>query len=142
MPESLWPFGLFVLLTIGTFGGMLLSSWVLGERRPREGALPYESGLASTGAAHVRNAPHFYLIALLFVVFDVEGAFLFAWAVVVRETGWPGFLEVSFFVAVLLASLVWLWRIGALDWGSKVRKIRHPPPTRRIVAAPPPTPER
>lgn len=135
---SLWPLGLFVLVTVGTFGGMLGSSWLLGERRPRDGAVPYESGMASTGSANVRFSPHFYLMAMLFVIVDVEGAFLFAWAVAVRETGWSGFFEAAFFVGVLLISLVWLWRVGALDWGSTTRRIRHPPPTAPIIAHLPP----
>ena len=137
--QAVWPLGLFTLLTLGTFAAMLVASWLLGERRPRADAVPYESGILPTGTTHLRWAPHFYLMGMLFVVFDVEAAFLFGWAVAVRETGWAGFVEASVFVGVLLVSLVWLWRVGALDWGSTTRRIRHPGPTRKIVMAPPAT---
>lgn len=138
--SSLWQLGLFTLVTLGTFAGMLVASWLLGERRARPHAVPYESGILPTGGARIRYAPHFYLMGMLFVVFDVEAAFLFAWAVAIRETGWAGFAEATVFVGVLLASLVWLWRVGALDWSSTTRRVRHPAPTRPIVAAPPARP--
>lgn len=137
---AVWPIALFVLATVGTFAAMLLSSWLIGERRERAQAIPYESGMAPTGEGSVRFSPHFYLVGMLFVIFDAEAVFLFAWAVVVREVGWPGFFGASFFVAVLLASLVWLWRVGALDWGSVVRRVRHPPPTAPLAVAAPAKP--
>lgn len=135
--QAIWALGLFALVTLATFGAMLLASWLAGERRPRAGEQPYESGILPTPGAGLRYAPHFYLVGMLFVVFDVEAAFLFAWAVAVREAGWVGLVEASVFVAVLAVSLVWLWRVGALDWGPSARKVRHPPPTRAVVAAPP-----
>jgi NADH-quinone oxidoreductase subunit A len=134
---AVWPLALFALVTVGTFAAMLLASWLLGERRAHAGAVPYESGIQPTSRTGIRSAPHFYLMGMLFVVFDVEAAFLFAWAVAVREAGWAGLVEVVVFVGVLLVSLVWLARVGALDWGSTTRQVRHPPPTRKIVAAPP-----
>ena len=135
--QALWALGWFALVTVGTFGAMLVASWLLGERRPRADEQPYESGILPTPSATLRFAPHFYLVGMLFVVFDVEAAFLFAWAVAVRESGWTGFAEALVFVAVLAISLLWLWRVGALDWGHTVRRVRHPIPTRPIVAAAP-----
>jgi NADH-quinone oxidoreductase subunit A len=126
--QAIWPLASFVLLTVGTFASMLAASAVLGERRSRAGAQPYESGMVPTGDARVRFAPQFYVVGLLFVLFDVEAAFLYPWAVAVRRAGWSGFAEAAVFVGVLLASLVWLVRVGALSWGGRERKIRHQPP--------------
>ncbi len=131
--ESLWPLALYAALILGTFGSMLLASWLVGERHSEVAtAEPYESGVAPTGGLRPRQVPRFYVMGALFVVFDAEAAFLITWAVAVRETGWAGFLEVLFFSGVLLASLLWLWRVGALDWGSTTRRIRHAPPTRLV----------
>ncbi len=98
---------------------MLGLSYVLGQRHhDRSTDFPYESGIVSEGSARVRLSFKFYLVAMFFVIFDLEAIFIFAWAVAVRETGWPGYIEVSIFIAVLLAALAYLWRVGALDWGS------------------------
>ncbi|MDA8090399.1 MAG: NADH-quinone oxidoreductase subunit A [Nitrospiraceae bacterium] len=94
-------------------------SYVLGQRhRERETAQPYESGIISTGTARVRFDVKFYLIAMFFVVFDLESLFIFSWAVAVRESGWAGYVEALIFIGVLMAALVYLWRLGALDWAS------------------------
>ncbi len=99
---------------------MLVFSYVLGQRhRDRAKEEPYESGVSATGTARVRFDIKFYLIAMFFVIFDLEAVFIFAWAVSVRETGWPGYLEMLVFVAVLAAGLAYLWRLGALEWGNK-----------------------
>ncbi|MBI2400820.1 MAG: NADH-quinone oxidoreductase subunit A, partial [Deltaproteobacteria bacterium] len=98
---------------------MLIFSWLLGERqRQRTTAEPYESGIMPTGSARLRFDMKFYIVAMLFVIFDMEAAFIYAWAVAVRELGWAGFVEAAIFVLVLLAALVYLWRMGALDWGT------------------------
>ena len=65
---------------------------------------------------------HFYLPAILFIIFDLEVVFLFAWAVAVREAGWIGFIEISVFIFILIAALFYLWRIGALDWRTLTQK--------------------
>jgi NADH-quinone oxidoreductase subunit A len=104
--------------------GMLSLSYVLGERhRQRTTGKPYESGMPPTGSARLRFDVKFYLVATFFVVFDLEAVFLFAWAVAARELGWAGYIEVTVFIGVLLAALVYLWRTGALDWGSRPRKL-------------------
>lgn len=97
---------------------MLISSYLLGERaRRREGRQePYESGIRPTGSAWIRFDVKYYLIAMFFVIFDVETVFVYAWAVSLKTAGWPGFAEMSVFVGVLLAALAYLWRMGALDW--------------------------
>lgn len=115
----LWPLivysGLAVLVT-----ATMLASYVLGQRHeePATGR-PYESGIVSEGSARVRLSARFYLVAVFFVVFDLEAVFLFAWAVVAREVGWAGYLEVVIFIGVLMAALVYLWRLGALDWATE-----------------------
>ncbi|MSR12018.1 MAG: NADH-quinone oxidoreductase subunit A [Gammaproteobacteria bacterium] len=102
---------------------MLGLSYFLGQKvsRPNKD-LPFESGIVSVGSAQFRISVQFYLPAILFIIFDLEVVFLFAWAVAVRETGWPGFIEISFFVSILLVALFYLWRIGALDWRTQTQK--------------------
>ena len=75
----------------------------------------------STGSARMRFPAHFYLIAMFFVIFDLEVVFLFAWAIAAPELGWLGYAEILVFVGVLLAAWVYLWRVGALDWGTSAR---------------------
>ncbi len=114
----LWPLAVYFLVVLILAGGMLGVSFVLGQRhRQRATGVPYESGMAPTGSARVRLLAEFYLLALLFVVFDLESVFIFAWAISVRELGWSGYLGVLIFVLTLAAALAYLWRMGALDWG-------------------------
>ena len=75
-----------------------------------------ESGIVSEGSVHVRLSVKFYLVAMFFVVFDLEAVFIFLWAVAGRELGWAGYTEVLIFIGVLTATLAYLWRTGALDW--------------------------
>ena len=82
---------------------------------------PFESGIVPVGSAPLRLSAQFYLTAMIFVIFDVEAAFLFAWAVACREAGWAGFIEALVFVGILLAALVYLWRLGGLDWAPRGR---------------------
>ena len=86
--------------------------------------LPYESGVAGQPFPPGGFPIEFYRMAVFFVVFDVEAVFIFAWAVSVREAGWAGFAEMMIFIGVLVAALVYLWRLGALDWRAGSRKGR------------------
>jgi NADH-quinone oxidoreductase subunit A len=105
---------------------MLGLSYVLGERhKGRATGEPYESGIAPTGSARLRFDVKFYRVATFFVVFDLEAVFLFAWAVAARELGWPGYIEMVIFVGILVAALIYLWRVGALGWGSRPRAARE-----------------
>jgi len=98
---------------------MLGLSYLLGQHHnERATGSPYESGILSEGSARVRFSAKFYLVAMFFVIFDLEAVFIFAWAVAVKETGWIGYAEVFVFIAVLLVTLGYLWRVGALDWGT------------------------
>jgi NADH-quinone oxidoreductase subunit A len=117
---ALWPLAVYVGAVLLLVSGMIGMSYVLGERH-REPATgdPYESGILSTGTAQVRLSVQFYLVAMFFVIFDLEAVFLFAWAVAAREAGWPGYLEVGVFVVVLAAALTYIWKAGGLDWGPR-----------------------
>ena len=115
---NLWPLAVYVAIVGMLVIAMLSLSFVLGQRHTdRATGSPYESGILSEGSARVRFSAKFYLVAMFFVIFDLEAVFLFAWAVAVRETGWTGYAEALLFIMVLLATLIYLWRVGALDWG-------------------------
>ncbi len=102
---------------------MIGLSYFLGERHSgRATGEPYESGLVPTGTAWMRFDVKYCLIAMFFVIFDLESIFIFAWAVAVRETGWSGYLAVAIFIGILMAALFYLWRTGALEWGSLKQK--------------------
>jgi NADH-quinone oxidoreductase subunit A len=118
-----WSFAIF-LLGVGALCLLMLglSSLLGGRDWGRAKNDPFESGVVSSGGARLRFSAKFYLVAMFFVIFDVEALFLFAWAVSVRESGWPGFIEVTIFIAVLLVGLVYLWRLGALDWSPEQRR--------------------
>src|SRR6476469_6098116 len=95
-------------------------SYIIGERhRSKATDEPFESGIVPVGLARLRLSAKFYLVAVFFVIFDVEAVFLFGWAVAFRELGWPGYIEAVIFIAILAATLSYLWRLGALDWGPK-----------------------
>lgn len=116
---NLWPLALWLLIVALLMGAVLAVSALLGPRhRARRRDLPYESGIAATVQPALRFPVHFYLIALAFLVFDLEAAFLFAWAVSARDTGWLGYGEALVFVVILFAGLAYLWAKGAFEWGA------------------------
>jgi len=118
----LWPLVVFFVIVLIIPVGMLMLSYVLGQRHNEHATgSPYESGILSEGSANVRFSVKFYLIAMFFVIFDLEAVFIFSWAVSVREAGWAGYFEMLVFIGILVAALVYLWRLGALDWGPKGR---------------------
>jgi NADH-quinone oxidoreductase subunit A len=120
---ALWPLAVYSAAVIVLVVGMLVLSYLLGQRhQERATGEPYESGIVSTGSARLRFSAKFYLIAMLFVIFDLEAVFIFAWAVAVRELGWAGYLGALVFIGVLVAALIYEWRVGALDWGGGRRK--------------------
>jgi len=120
-----WSFAIYLLAVAGLSALMLGVSYVLGGRDwGRAKNEPFESGVVSLGSARLRLSAKFYLVAMFFVIFDVEALFLYAWAVSVRESGWAGLIEVGIFIVVLLVGLVYLWRLGALDWAPEGRRRR------------------
>jgi NADH-quinone oxidoreductase subunit A len=114
---TMWTLVAYFGFVIFLVGAVLIGSYLLGPRHsePATGD-PYEGGIVSEGSARVRVSVKYYMIAMFFVVFDLEAVFLFAWAGAVRELGWAGYWEVVAFVGVLLATLIYLAKIGALDW--------------------------
>ena len=114
---GLLSFALFVAIVAGLLALLLFLTGWLGERRPDpEKARPYECGVIPTGGAHFRYPVPFYLVAVFFLIFDVEAAFIFSWAVAMDALGWRGWLQLSFFIIVLLLSLFYIWKKGGLDW--------------------------
>jgi len=113
----MWPLAVFFILTLWLVTFILALSFILGQRhRSRASDEIYECGLVSTGTARVRFAAKFYLMAMFFVIFDLESVFILVWSVGVRELGWIGYIEISIFIGILLAALFYLWRAGALEW--------------------------
>jgi NADH-quinone oxidoreductase subunit A len=113
-----WPLLVFIGLILVVVAGLMGLSYVLGQRVPggRWRGEPYESGAPPAEMPRGGMSVEFFRVAVFFVIFDVEAAFLFAWAVTLRETGWRGFTEMAMFVGLLVAALVYLWRCGSLDW--------------------------
>jgi NADH-quinone oxidoreductase subunit A len=117
-----WAFLIYFLAVIGVVLLMLGLSWVLGGRNTgRAKNDPFESGVVSVGSGRLRISAKFYLVAMFFVIFDLEAVFLYAWAVSLRESGWAGFIEATIFIVVLLVGLAYIWRLGGLDWAPKPR---------------------
>ncbi len=122
----LWPLGLYFVIVVLLAAGMLALSHLLGQRHhDRATGSPYEGGILSEGSAHVRLSVKFYLVAMLFVIFDLEAVFIFAWAIAGRELGWRGYGEILVFIVILVATLVYLWRMGALEWGSRRAPVKE-----------------
>ena len=120
-PDPLAPYGalLVVLLVAGGMGAVVsFMSAILGPRRPSAvKSTVFEAGSEpSPGTARQRFAVKFYVVALLFIVFDVETVFLYPWAVNFKALGWFGFVEFAFFIVILLVAYVYIWRKGALEW--------------------------
>lgn len=120
---AVWPAALYAALVLVVAGLILTLSWLLGERQYHgSDAERYESGIKPAGPLPRRLSVEFYQIALFFVIFDLEAVFIFSWAVSARKLGWLGYLELLVFVLLLFAGLVYLWRVGALDWGAAGRR--------------------
>jgi len=117
---TIWPLMVFLLAATGLVIVMIGLSALLGQRHwQRTTGEPFESGMLPTGTARIRFDVKFYLMAMFFVIFDLEAIFIFAWAASVRQLGWFGYIEMLIFVGFLLLALFYLWRVGALEWGTK-----------------------
>ena len=116
---------LLAALTTGVAFIMLFANRWWGPKRPSEAkSLPFECGMDPITLPAGRLPVHFYVVAMLFVVFDVELVFLVPWAVLSRELGWFGVLEMGFFLLVIVAGFLYAWQQGALDWGTRKRPKR------------------
>ena len=124
-PFGLWPLVVYLAVSFLLVAFILGLSYFLGQRHDEHATGEvFESGVVTIGNARFRLSAKFYLIAMFFVVFDLESVFIYAWAVAFRESGWQGYTEVVIFIVILLAALAYLWRIGALDWGPKTSSLR------------------
>jgi NADH-quinone oxidoreductase subunit A len=112
-----FPILLFIVAAVLIAGGMVLLSAFVGPRRPvPEKFEPYECGMPPVGLARERFSVKFYLVAMLFIIFDIEIIFLFPWGVIFKELGWFGFVEMGIFLLVLILGLAYVWRKGGLEW--------------------------
>jgi NADH-quinone oxidoreductase subunit A len=120
----LWPLLLYATVVVVLLAAILSLSYILGQHhRDRATNKPYEGGIEQTGSARIRFSAQFYLVAMLFVVFDVEAVFVMLWALGFYELGWPGYIGAAVFIAQLVVVLIYEWGIGALDIGADAKKI-------------------
>ena len=118
---GLFSLALFVAMVVGLLSILLfLAGWLGDKKTDPEKARPYECGVIPTGWARFRYPVPFYLVAVFFLIFDVEAAFIFSWAVAMADLSWRGWLQISFFIIVLLLSLFYIWKKGGLDWSPVV----------------------
>lgn len=120
----LWPLLLYAGLVVILLAAILSLSYILGQRHnDRATNKPYEGGIEQTGSARIRFSVQFYLVAMLFVIFDVEAVFIMLWALGFYDLGWPGYIGVALFIAQLVVVLIYEWGIGALNIGADASKI-------------------
>jgi NADH-quinone oxidoreductase subunit A len=119
-----WPLLAFALIVILLIGIMIGLSYVLGERHKEKNTdEPYESGIPPTGNARLRFSSGFYIIAMFFVIFDLDAAFIMLWAVSFRELGIRGYIGILIFIGLLIVLLIYELSIGALDFGPDGKRI-------------------
>lgn len=116
-PAELYPLIIYIVFTVIIIAGLLLAARFLGSGGTSVNKdLPYESGVIPTGSARLATDVPFYLVAIFFIVFDVESAFIFTWAIAWKDLGLPGLLHISFFIIALLGGLIWVWMKGGLEF--------------------------
>jgi NADH-quinone oxidoreductase subunit A len=131
---SFFAFLIYAIAAIGVVAFMIGFSYILGERhKARFRNEPYESGMPLTGEAHIRYSAHFYMVAMFFVIFDLDAAFIITYAIAYKELGWPGYLGILVFIGLLLAVLIYEWKTGALDFGPDGKKILKAMPKNKIT---------
>jgi NADH-quinone oxidoreductase subunit A len=126
MPKSLtelyFPVLVQALLATAVAAGLIAVSSLLGKRvRNKAKDMPYESGIVPTGDARRRFSVKFYLVAMLFILFDIEAIFLYPWVVVYREMKMFAFVEMLVFVVLILSGFFYIWKKGALDWSADAK---------------------
>jgi NADH-quinone oxidoreductase subunit A len=122
MPDNYFarylPFLIHGLLAGAIATAIVSLSWLIGQRKPTRAKLsPYESGMAPVGDARGRFAVRFYLVAMLFILFDVEAVFLYPWAVILRDLKHFGLWEMFVYIGIVLVGFFYVWKKGVLDWG-------------------------
>src|SRR5580765_1300913 len=104
-------------------GAIVLLSWIIGERKPTRAKLsPYECGMAPIGDARGRFSVKFYMVAMLFILFDVEAIFLYPWAVILKDLKMFGFWEMMVYLGIFLVGFFYVWKKGVLEWGVSAAK--------------------
>src|SRR5450755_2294586 len=125
--EVYFPVLLQALVAMLLAAGLLTVSYLLGNCvKTRVKDMPYESGIVPTGDARQRFSVKFYLVAMLFILFDIEAIFLYPWVVVYRELKMFAFVEMLIFVVLILSGFFYIWKKGALDWSGADRTSRKP----------------
>ncbi len=115
--QGYFPVAIVLVVSAGLAVLLLGLATLLGPRRPsRVKSSAFECGSVSVGGARERFGVKFYVLALLFIVFDIEAVFLYPWAVLMTELGWAGYVEMLIFGFTLVVGLVYVWKKGALDW--------------------------
>ena len=122
MPDNYFARYLPLLLHFGIAtviaAAIVTLSWLIGQHKPNRAKLsPYECGVAPVGDARERFSVKFYMVAMLFILFDVEAVFLYPWAVILRELKMFGFWEMIVYIGIFLVGLFYVWKKGVLDWG-------------------------
>ena len=117
---SLVVYGFLVLVLVAIL--LFLSGWLGEKKKDPEKLRPFESGIIPTGSARFLYPVPFYLIAAFFLIFDVEAAYIFSWAIAFESLGLSGWLQISFFIVILLIGLFYLWKKGGLEWGPTSQK--------------------
>ena len=113
----------YAFLVALVMGILLFLASFLGEKIGGvDKTIPYESGIIPTGSARLRFPVPFYLVAIFFLIFDVEGAFIFSYAVSCDALGWSGWLQIAFFIVMLMLGLFYIWKKGGLEWGPLGKK--------------------
>jgi NADH-quinone oxidoreductase subunit A len=124
LAANLLPLIIYFGAILGIAAIMLGGAYVLGQRHQAKAAdEPFESGIVPAGDVRIRFSVNFYLLAIFFVIFDMESVFLFAWSVALEPAGWSGYIEALIFIGVLIATLIYLGAIGALDWRTRRQRI-------------------
>jgi NADH-quinone oxidoreductase subunit A len=120
--EGFAPILIMLGLGAGFAGGSILLSQFVGPRRPTpEKSAPYECGMPAVGDARERQSVKFYLVAMIFLLFDIEVAFLYPWAIAFRSLGMVGYWQIVAFFALLSTGYIYVWRKGAFDWSGTRR---------------------
>lgn len=123
-PVMIWPLIVYAAAVLGVVGIMLGLSYLLGQRHQENATGEvFESGILATGEARLRFSTHFYLVAILFVIFDLEVVFITAWAIAFHELGWTGYFAILVFIAILMIALFYELRVGGLDLAISGKKI-------------------
>ena len=125
--QAFYSIAVYTAVTVLIIGVLLLAAWWLGAKKTSHSKqVPYESGVVPSGSARLSWPIPFYLVAIFFIIFDVEASFIFAWAVAWETLGLSGLVQISVFIVILAAGLAWLWLKGGLDWGPSALRKHNP----------------